>query len=295
MRMRPKMTARRSWSARARLLWPMDRAPLGRRGAEAGTTSKCAASRKRPPAVSGRICAGPSGTNSRVLSAGEGSRTRISSGQDSSARTATADSPFHDRFRGRLMFPYLRGSPRSLGFGARLLTAAGDGAQHPKYLNSPETPLFKKGQLLFGLSESRAAIRSLAGGARGGYFEHWRLLRRDCARVVAAGGTGRDTAPVVLLQRSGAEELIVLLRHRCRGLEARPGIGQTLLAAASRPHRAASRCPTDPTPSCVPRMRGLQGVLDKAVPLTNGSSSAIAGRVAERGPRPSRSSKSSSS
>ncbi|MBA2336873.1 MAG: DNA primase [Acidimicrobiia bacterium] len=58
-----------------------------------------------------------------------------------------------DRFRGRLMFPIndLRGDP--VGFGARVLD--GDG---PKYLNSPETPIYHKGRLLFGLDRAKSEI-----------------------------------------------------------------------------------------------------------------------------------------
>ncbi|MDY6829278.1 MAG: DNA primase [Pseudomonadota bacterium] len=58
----------------------------------------------------------------------------------------------YDRFRHRLLFPIrdLRG--RTLGFGGRVL---GDG--HPKYLNSPETPLFHKGRVLYGLFEAMQA------------------------------------------------------------------------------------------------------------------------------------------
>ncbi|MBK1691987.1 DNA primase [Ectothiorhodospira mobilis] len=58
----------------------------------------------------------------------------------------------YDRFRGRLMFPIRDGRGRVVGFGGRLL---GDGT--PKYLNTPETPVFHKGHLLYGLFEARRA------------------------------------------------------------------------------------------------------------------------------------------
>ena len=110
-----------------------------------------------------------------------------------------------DRFRGRVMFPIydLRGDP--VGFGARLLT--GDG---PKYLNSPETPIYHKSRLLYGLNWSKSAIvRTAEAVVVEGYTdviafhlagnpvavatcgtalgeEHLDLLRRFTERVVLA-------------------------------------------------------------------------------------------------------------
>lgn len=62
----------------------------------------------------------------------------------------------YDRFRGRVMFPIRDGRGRTVAFGGRLL---GDG--QPKYLNSPEHPLFHKGRELYGLYETRQANRQL--------------------------------------------------------------------------------------------------------------------------------------
>lgn len=61
----------------------------------------------------------------------------------------------HDRFRGRIMFPIQNARGQLIGFGGRLIEPG-----EPKYLNSPETPLFSKGQELYGLHEARAGIRS---------------------------------------------------------------------------------------------------------------------------------------
>lgn len=58
-------------------------------------------------------------------------------------------------FRGRLMFPITDGRGQVRGFGARALTDHG-----PKYLNSPDSPLFHKGQLLYGLAQAREAMRT---------------------------------------------------------------------------------------------------------------------------------------
>ncbi|MFN3305507.1 MAG: DNA primase, partial [Roseateles sp.] len=59
----------------------------------------------------------------------------------------------YDRFRDRIMFPILDDAGSVIGFGGRVLE--GDG---PKYLNSPETEVFQKGSVLFGLTQAAAAI-----------------------------------------------------------------------------------------------------------------------------------------
>ncbi len=61
----------------------------------------------------------------------------------------------YDRFRDRIMFPIHDGSGRVIGFGGRILDRG-----EPKYLNSPETPLFSKGRELYGLFQARPAIRT---------------------------------------------------------------------------------------------------------------------------------------
>jgi DNA primase len=65
----------------------------------------------------------------------------------------------YDRFRDRVMFPIRNVKGECIGFGGRVLSgAAADG---PKYLNSPETPVFSKGRELYGLFEARNALREL--------------------------------------------------------------------------------------------------------------------------------------
>ncbi|MGQ9815491.1 MAG: DNA primase, partial [Candidatus Roseilinea sp.] len=61
----------------------------------------------------------------------------------------------YDRFRGRLMIPIRDEKGSVVGFGSRSL----DGSE-PKYMNSPQTPVFDKGRLLFGLDRARSAIRN---------------------------------------------------------------------------------------------------------------------------------------
>ena len=110
-----------------------------------------------------------------------------------------------DRFRNRLMVPICRESGSVIAFGGRAV----DDGQGPKYLNSPETPIYSKGRTLYGLNLSKAAIRQ-AGFAVlvEGYFDFAQVFQAGFQGVVASCGTaltpqqaqqlGRFTGKVVL-------------------------------------------------------------------------------------------------
>jgi len=91
----------------------------------------------------------------------------------------------YDRFRDRIMFPIRNTKGQVIGFGGRVL----DGGE-PKYLNSPETPLFQKGSELYGLFEARQAIRD-AGYAlvTEGYMDVVALAQLGFPQAVATLGT----------------------------------------------------------------------------------------------------------
>lgn len=92
----------------------------------------------------------------------------------------------YDRFRGRVMFPVRDGRGRIIAFGGRLL---GDG-QGPKYLNSPETPIFHKSQELYGLFEARKASRRLESLiVVEGYLDVIALAQAGIRNTVATLGT----------------------------------------------------------------------------------------------------------
>ncbi|MCE5182660.1 MAG: DNA primase [Betaproteobacteria bacterium] len=96
----------------------------------------------------------------------------------------------YDRFRDRIMFPILSQRGAVIGFGGRVL-----GAGEPKYLNSPETPLFEKGRELYGLFQARQAIRA-AGRVIvvEGYMDVVALAQHGVEYAVATLGTA--TTPV---------------------------------------------------------------------------------------------------
>ena len=103
----------------------------------------------------------------------------------------------YDRFRHRIMFPILSGRGDVIGFGARSL-----GQEEPKYLNSPETPLFIKGQSLYGLFEGRQAIRA-AGEVWvvEGYMDVVVLSQHGLGHAVATLGTATTPDHLRLLSR----------------------------------------------------------------------------------------------
>lgn len=103
----------------------------------------------------------------------------------------------YDRFRDRLMFPIRNIQGEIIGFGGRIL-----GEGQPKYLNSPETPIFHKGRELYGLFEGKAAIRK-AGYALvcEGYMDVIALAQWGFAQSVATLGTACGESHVQLLFR----------------------------------------------------------------------------------------------
>ncbi len=103
----------------------------------------------------------------------------------------------YDRFRDRVMFPIRNVKGQVIGFGGRILDSG-----EPKYLNSPETPLFQKGSELYGLFEARQAIRE-AGYVlvTEGYMDVVALAQLGFPQVVATLGTACTSVHVQKLLR----------------------------------------------------------------------------------------------
>ena len=103
----------------------------------------------------------------------------------------------YDRFRDRVIFPILNLSDETIGFGGRVV-----GEGEPKYLNSPETPAFNKGENLYGIGFAREAIRKEGCAVLvEGYMDVIALHQAGVAHVVATLGTGFTTGHVRLLKR----------------------------------------------------------------------------------------------
>ena len=106
---------------------------------------------------------------------------------------------YYDYFRHRLMFPIFSTSGRVIGFGARKLREEDAGG---KYINSPETPVYSKGRTLFGLFQSREAIRTEGKTVLvEGYADLITLVQEGVQNVVASGGTALTADQALLVKR----------------------------------------------------------------------------------------------
>ena len=106
----------------------------------------------------------------------------------------------YDRFRKRVMFPISNESGRVIAFTARTLET-GDKAG-PKYVNSPETPLYSKGQVLFNLDKARTAIRQMEFALLvEGQMDCISVFLRGIQNVIATSGTAFTEQQVAMLRR----------------------------------------------------------------------------------------------
>ena len=126
-------------------------------------------------------------------------------------------SGFYDRFRGRVVFPIISHVGRVVGFGGRILTEAKD---QPKYINSPETPVYQKSQILFGLHQSRHEIRALSEALLvEGYTDVISLNQGQIRNAVASSGTALTPQQVQLLSRY-CKKVVVIYDADAAGINA---------------------------------------------------------------------------
>ena len=110
----------------------------------------------------------------------------------------------YDRFRGRVIFPITDRGGRVIAFGGRIL---GDG--QPKYLNSPDTPLFSKGRVLYGMATAReAAHRNARVIVTEGYTDVIALNRAGYPEAVAPLGTALTESHLHALWRMAPEPVL---------------------------------------------------------------------------------------
>ncbi len=111
----------------------------------------------------------------------------------------------YDRFRNRLMFPIFSPMGQVLAFGGRSL-----GGQEPKYMNSPESFLYKKGSVLYGLQGAQKAIRERnAVIVVEGYFDLLALYQNGIQNAVAVLGTALTTGQIDILKRHSPNLVLV--------------------------------------------------------------------------------------
>jgi DNA primase len=178
-----------------------------------------------------------------------------------------ADRKRYDRFRDRIMFPIRSVQGEVIGFGGRVLDKG-----EPKYLNSPETPVFVKGRELYGLFEARTALRQ-----RGyalvveGYMDVVALAQSGFANAVATLGTACTAEHVQKLFRF-TDSVVFSFDGDAAG---RRAAGRALEAAL--PHATDTRTvrflflPAEHDPDSYVREHGEQGFqqcVQQAVPLS---------------------------
>jgi DNA primase len=114
-------------------------------------------------------------------------------------------SGFFDRFRGRLMFPIHNESGKVIGFGGRALKAGDD----PKYLNSPETALYRKSYVLYNLHRAKDSVRKAECSVLvEGYMDVIGVYSAGVRNVVASCGTALTNTQVRALKRH-SERIVV--------------------------------------------------------------------------------------
>jgi len=179
----------------------------------------------------------------------------------------------YDRFRNRLMFPIAAMDGQVIGFGGRALPGAEKDDKGAKYINTPETPLYKKSKVLYGLDLAREAIRRTRQAVLvEGYFDVIGLHQADVTSAVAVCGTALTPEHVELLQRCDCREVTILFDGDVAGLAA-----PAKAAAALFPAGIAGKVAVLPSeggksdPDEFARANGKAGVealLAAAVPLS---------------------------
>ncbi len=173
----------------------------------------------------------------------------------------------YDRFRDRLMFPIHDLGGRVVGFSGRAL---GDAVDTPKYMNSPESVVYRKGEQLFGLYEARQAIRQKGGVVLvEGNVDVLTLAQAGLAHVVAPLGTALTREQALTLKRFEDEGPVVLAYDGDAAGQAAAVKAALLLLELSMQGRVAV-LPAGEDPDSLTRSRGADGAarcLAEAQPL----------------------------
>jgi len=162
----------------------------------------------------------------------------------------------YDRFRNRIVFPIETAPERVVGFGGRIVGEAGEGV--PKYLNSPESPIYHKGRILYGLSWARHAIRrEEAALVVEGYMDVVALAAEGLEHGVAPLGTSMTSEQARLLARY-CTRVYLLFDSDPAGLRATFRAADILLEAGLHP--AVVTLPPGEDPDTVVRSDGAEAI-----------------------------------
>jgi DNA primase len=179
----------------------------------------------------------------------------------------------YDRFRNRLMFPIAGMDGQVIGFGGRALPGAEKDEKGAKYINTPETPLYKKSKLLYGLDLAREMIRKTRQAVLvEGYFDVIGLHQAGVTNAVAVCGTALTPEHVELLSRCDCREVTILFDGDSAGLAAPAKAAAALFPAgvagkvAVLPAEEGRRDPDEFARAA--GRAGVEALLASAVPLS---------------------------
>ena len=178
-----------------------------------------------------------------------------------------------DRFRNRIMFPIHDSRGRLVAFGGRAM----EKDAKAKYLNSPETPIFQKGQLLYNYHRARKAISNPKNNARGmivaeGYMDVIALSRAGFEHAVAPMGTALTEDQLALLWRAGPEPILCFDGDKAGQRAAFRSIERALPHIRPGQSLRFAMLPNGQDPDDLIKAKGktaMQEVLDNAVPLVD--------------------------
>lgn len=173
----------------------------------------------------------------------------------------------YDRFRDRVMFPILDQKGQVIAFGGRILDQG-----EPKYLNSPETPLFEKGREVFGLPQAREGCRQTDTViVVEGYMDVVALAQHGIGNAVATLGTATTTTHIRKLLRM-VDRVVFCFDGDAAGRKAAwRALENSLEALAEQKVLAFAFLPTEHDPDSYVRDLGkeaFQAAIDRATPLS---------------------------
>jgi DNA primase len=174
----------------------------------------------------------------------------------------------YDRFRDRIMFPILDARGNVIGFGGRVI-----GQGEPKYLNSPETPLFEKGRELYGLPQARVAIRDEdCVIVVEGYMDVVALAQHGVGNAVATLGTATTPVHVHKLLRQADRVIFCFDGDNAGRKAAARALEASLEQVADNKTVAFLFLPPEDDPDSYVRANGAEAfrkLARQAVPLTD--------------------------
>lgn len=180
---------------------------------------------------------------------------------------------YYDVFRGRLMIPIRSPDGHAIAFGGRLVEhQVREGFDPPpKYLNSRESPVYRKSETLYALDVGKDAIRIRKSAILvEGYFDVIGLCSAGISNAVALCSTALTPGHLTALSRAGAEDLVLLLDGDAAGLKAVERLAAALLSSGAKARVAT--LPQGDDPDTFALREGIAAVEDlvgRAPPLSS--------------------------